>query len=89
MRYVREGGAVLVAAGPEFASPASLARTRARLDHPRRPDGRIIEQPYKARITDTGERHPVTRELPGSEQNPPAWGEWLRIVGAQVRPDPP
>ena len=28
VRYVREGGAVLVAAGPEFAGPASLARTR-------------------------------------------------------------
>jgi uncharacterized membrane protein len=84
VRYVREGGAVLVAAGPEFASPASLAKTRLASIIPGNPDGRIIEQPYKARITENGERHPVTRELPGSEQNPPAWGEWLRIVGAQV-----
>ena len=28
VRYVREGGAVMVAAGPEFAGSASLARTR-------------------------------------------------------------
>jgi hypothetical protein len=28
VRYVREGGALLIAAGPEFAGPASLARTR-------------------------------------------------------------
>ncbi|WP_204309828.1 hypothetical protein, partial [Klebsiella michiganensis] len=28
VRYVKEGGALLVAAGPEFASAASLARTR-------------------------------------------------------------
>jgi hypothetical protein len=84
VRYVREGGAVLVAAGPEFASPSSLARTRLAPIIPGNPDGRIVEQPYKAKITDNGERHPVTRELPGSEQDPPAWGEWLRIVGAQV-----
>jgi uncharacterized membrane protein len=84
VRYVREGGAVLVAAGPEFAGTASLARTRLASIIPGDPDGRIVEEPYKAHITDMGARHPVTRELPGSEQDPPAWGEWLRIVGAQV-----
>jgi hypothetical protein len=84
VRYVREGGAVLVAAGPEFAGNASLARTRLSPIIPGIPDGRIVEQPYKARITNSGERHPVTRDLPGSETDPPAWGEWLRIVGAEV-----
>jgi uncharacterized membrane protein len=84
VRYVREGGAVLVAAGPEFAGTASLARTRLASIIPGDPDGRIVEEPYKAHITDMGARHPVTRELPGSDQDPPAWGEWLRIVGAQV-----
>ncbi len=84
VRYVRDGGAVMVAAGPEFAGVASLARTRLSPIIPGNPDGRILEQPYKARITDQGERHPVTRDLPGSEQEPPAWGEWLRIIGAQV-----
>jgi hypothetical protein len=84
VRYVREGGAVLVAAGPEFAGPASLARTRLSPIIPGNPDGRIVEEPYKAQITNSGARHPVTRELPGSETSPPSWGEWLRIVGAQV-----
>src|SRR5690606_23984312 len=51
---------------------------------PGTPDGRIVEEPYKARITSTGERHPVTRDLPGSESDPPAWGEWLRIIGSDV-----
>lgn len=85
VRYVRDGGAVLVAAGPEFAGPSSLARTRLSPIIPGTPDGRILEEPYKARITTGGQRHPVTRELPGSEQTPPAWGEWLRIIGSQVR----
>ena len=35
VRYVREGGAVLVAAGPEFASDGSLAHDAARADHSR------------------------------------------------------
>jgi hypothetical protein len=85
VRYVRDGGAVLVAAGPEFASYGSLAQTRLAPIIPGTPDGRIVEEPYKAQITKTGERHPVTRALPGSEQQPPAWGEWLRIVGSQVQ----
>jgi hypothetical protein len=89
VRYVREGGAVLVAAGPEFSTPASLARTRLQPIIPGQPDGRVLEEPYKARVTEGGERHPVTRDLPGSEQDPPAWGEWLRIVGAQVRAGTP
>jgi hypothetical protein len=85
VRYVREGGAILVAAGPEFASFGSLAQTRLAPVIPGQPNGRIIEQPYKASITDTGERHPVTRDLPGSETSPPAWGEWLRIIGSEVQ----
>jgi hypothetical protein len=85
VRYVREGGAILVAAGPEFASYGSLAQTRLAPIIPGAPNGRIVEQPYKAAITDTGARHPVTRDLPGSETNPPAWGEWLRIIDAQVQ----
>ncbi len=85
VRYVREGGAILVAAGPEFASYGSLAQTRLAPVIPGVPNGRIVEQPYKASITDTGNRHPVTRELPGSETSPPAWGEWLRIIGSEVQ----
>jgi hypothetical protein len=27
----------------------------------------------------------VTRDLPGSEVEPPQWGEWLRLVGARAR----
>ena len=84
VRYVREGGAVMLAAGPEFASGSSLARTRLSAIIPGTPDGRIVEEPYKARVTDMGNRHPVTRELPGSEASPPAWGEWLRLIGASV-----
>ncbi|CAO4162979.1 hypothetical protein [Methylorubrum populi] len=85
VRYVREGGALLIAAGPEFAGPASLARTRLASILPGDPSAKVVEQPFKAALTETGHRHPVTRALPGSEANPPAWGDWLRIVSAQTR----
>lgn len=84
VRYVREGGALLIAAGPEFAGPTSLARTRLSAIMPGQPDNRVLEVPFKARITTGGRRHPVTRNLPGSESDPPRWGEWLRTIGATV-----
>ncbi len=87
VRYVREGGAVLTAAGPEFSGPASLAATGLAEIIPGVPDGTVIETPFKATLTERGRRHPVTRGLPGSETTPPAWGEWLRIVSAKVPPN--
>ena len=86
VRYVRDGGALLVAAGPEFASTSSLSRTRLSAILPGEPNGRVVEKPYKAALTGIGRRHPVTRALPGSEASPPAWGDWLRVVAAQTKP---
>jgi hypothetical protein len=85
VRYVRQGGAVLVAAGPEFAGRSGLSGTALGAAIPARPDGRIVEKPFLAQITGTGERHPVTRALPGSEVKPPRWGEWLRQISADVK----
>lgn len=81
-RYVEEGGALLIAAGPEFADEGSLALTPLRPVIPAFPDGRIIEQPFKPLLTDQGKHHPVTRGLTGSAAIPPVWGEWLRQIGA-------
>jgi hypothetical protein len=44
------------------------------------PTGEVIEEPYKATISAIGARHPVTRDLPGSEATPPAWSSWFRLV---------
>ena len=85
VRYVREGGALLIAAGPEYSGGQSLARTPLGQILPAQPDGSVIDEAYRARVSDLGRRHPVTRDLPGSEVEPPRWGEWLRLVGAQAR----
>jgi hypothetical protein len=85
-RYVEQGGAVLVAAGSDYASPASLARTPLSAILPARPTGRVLEEPFRPTITKAGERHPVTAGLPGAPQSPdgkPSWGHWFRVVDSE------
>jgi hypothetical protein len=79
-RYVREGGAVLVAAGPDYASNGSLYRTPLGPVLPAVPTGEIIEEPYRAAISPVGARHPVTRDLPGGTSDPPGWSQWFRLI---------
>ncbi|MEK7246387.1 MAG: hypothetical protein AAB223_10255, partial [Pseudomonadota bacterium] len=62
-RYVRDGGALLLAAGPEFAGARSLARTAVESVLPARPTGRVTEGAFRPLLTDAGQRHPVTADL--------------------------
>ncbi|MGB9364631.1 MAG: hypothetical protein WCE79_01320, partial [Xanthobacteraceae bacterium] len=82
-RYVRDGGAVLVAAGPDYASPTSIWRTPLDVVLPAEPSGRTTEVPYFAQLTDLGKRHPVTRGLEGAQSDPPHWSRWFRLVDAR------
>ncbi len=92
-RYVTgHGGALLIAAGDDYAGSLSLYRTPLAPVVPAQPTGRVIETPFKASLTVDGAKHPVTRGLPGSgAADPgaagsiPTWGRWLRQV--EVRPD--
>ena len=79
-RYVRDGGAVLVAAGPDYASQTSLWRTPLDAILPAEPDGNVTDQAFRPSLTELGRRHPVTRGLDGADSNPPNWSEWFRIV---------
>src|SRR6478609_510510 len=83
-RYVEQGGALLVAAGDDYAGPMSLSRTPLSVVLPATPTGRLLEQPFKARLSLDGAKHPVTRGLPGSESSEPGkeptWGRWFRQV---------
>ncbi|MGV2980582.1 hypothetical protein ACERNI_10270 [Camelimonas sp. ID_303_24] len=84
VNYVRNGGALLVSAGPEFAGPTSLARTPLAEVLPAMPDGQVSETPYRPALSGPGKRHPVTRDLPGADAAAPDWGSWARLVGAEV-----
>lgn len=84
-RYVRDGGAVLVAGGPDYSEPGSLYETPLANVLPAEPMGGVVERPFKAELSAVGKKHPVTRGLPGSEQNPPAWAPWFRMVDSRLR----
>jgi hypothetical protein len=79
-QYVENGGALLIAAGPEYAGDNSIARTPLIAALPALPTGDVIEKGFYPRLTETGKRHPVTRGLEGSGSEPPHWGRWFRDI---------
>ncbi|ESZ66254.1 hypothetical protein NL532_10615 [Mesorhizobium sp. C120A] len=81
--YVEKGGALLIAAGPEYAGDASIARTPLMSSLPAMPTGEVIDKAFYPRLTDLGQRHPVTRGLDGSATEPPRWSRWFRTIGVQ------
>ncbi|MTI43586.1 hypothetical protein JM93_02809 [Roseibium hamelinense] len=83
-RYVQDGGAVLLAGGPDYAEAGSLYRTPLAPILPARPTGAILEEPFHATVASLGERHPVTRGLPGASQDPPDWSRWFRAVETEL-----
>jgi hypothetical protein len=83
-KYVRDGGAVLVAAGPDYASQTSIWRTPLDQILPAEPTGRMTETPFRATLTDAGRRHPVTRGLEGGNDDPPHWSRWFRLVDTKT-----
>jgi hypothetical protein len=86
VNYVRGGGAVLMAEGPEFSTPDGLFYSPLGSVSPVEPTGEDLETPFRAEVPDLGLRHPVTRGLAGPEGsgNSPAWGRWFRLVGARA-----
>ncbi|EDZ47720.1 conserved hypothetical protein [Rhodobacterales bacterium Y4I] len=74
--YAMGGGAVLVAAGPDFASADSIYRSPLSLILPAEPSARVLEEAYRPAVTDLGKQHPVTSGLEGAED----WGRWLRQI---------
>ncbi|GHC65507.1 hypothetical protein [Limoniibacter endophyticus] len=78
--YVQNGGALLVAAGPEYAGEDSISRTPLFPALPGQPTGGVIEEPFRPELTDLGKRHPVTRDLEGAMASPPEWSRWFRLI---------
>ena len=83
-RYLTEGGAILIAAGPEHADVTSIHRTPLASVLPVEPTGKVSETPYHPKVSEAGRRHPVTRDLPGlrarDSELPPEWSRWFRLI---------
>jgi hypothetical protein len=84
--YVKGGGALLVSVGPVFATARSLYRTPLGTILPAAPLGDVLETGFKPKVTDIGQRHPVTANLPqaGEPGKEPHWGRWFRLVTART-----
>ena len=85
--YVRHGGALLLTAGPEFATPASLDETPLSAVFPahavQNGDG-VINGAFRPHVTALGDRHPVTAGLPGANSGTdPSWGPWYRAIATE------
>ncbi|MBV6657958.1 MAG: hypothetical protein KI785_09345 [Devosiaceae bacterium] len=86
--YVRRGGALLIAAGPEFADETSIAFTALADILPVFPTGAVSEVPFHPQVSEVGRRHPITRGLEGmpSAATPeavPDWSRWFRLIAAE------
>ncbi len=82
--YVTRGGAVLIASGPDFAAVDGLYSSPLAEVISTAPTGRVIEGPFRPKLTEAGRRHPVTRGLEGSGGDTPTWGRWFRLVEAKA-----
>lgn len=86
-RYVRDGGSLFVASGPEFAGPGSLAKSPLADLLPALPAGAPQELAFRPRLTAEGRRHPVTRPLidAGGKEGTSRWGHWYRYLPVRQR----
>ena len=84
--YVKNGGALLVSVGPVFATQRSLYRTPLGAILPAAPLGDVLETPFKPKVTEIGQRHPVSANLPqaGQPDKEPDWGRWFRLVTSRT-----
>jgi len=82
-QYVERGGAVLLAAGPDFAGAESIYRGPFEQMVPGRPTARVLEEGFRPAISELGRRHPVTAGL--GEGGPGDWGRWMRQI--EVEPE--
>ncbi|MBE2278697.1 MAG: hypothetical protein IAE87_20665 [Rhodobacteraceae bacterium] len=77
--YVKEGGTVLVASGPEYGAVDSLYRSPLAEILPVAPTAQVIEGGFTPKITALGQRHPVTEGLENYAP-PGGWGRWFRQI---------
>jgi hypothetical protein len=93
VRYVRGGGALMIATGPNVGSQNNLFNSPLGQILPGTVTGQTFEEGFKPKVTELGRRHPVTAELPGAGSPPaagreavePGWGRWFRHIDMEPR----
>lgn len=79
--YVRKGGAILDASGPDLATPGGLAHTPLATVLPSQPQGGLLQEKFRPQVSPMGLRHPVTARLPDVRPDGTAnWGSWYQMA---------
>ncbi len=87
VRYLREGGALLIASGPEYVSDKSIYHTALKDILIGAPDMDVLEQPYIPHRTQLGQTHPITRTLDSDIYDGENWANWLRQIKVKTPPE--
>lgn len=82
VEYVEDGGALLVATGPAYATEDSLYRSPLAAVLPAVPTGKTSEYAYRPKLNTKGQRHPVTAPFANGDDQ--SWGQWHRIIDSRV-----
>lgn len=77
VRYVENGGGLLVTTGPEALEVGSLFNTPLRRILPVDPPLNLANTAYKPVVTERGQQHPVTTDLARFASS---WGPWQRLL---------
>jgi len=87
VRYVRGGGALMVATGPNIGTTNNLFNSPLGQILPGTVTGQTFEEGFRPKVTELGRRHPVTADLPnsGAGSADPSWGRWFRHVDIEPR----
>ena len=78
--YVRAGGALLVASGPEYLSDKSVYKTPLEDILLGAPDNDLYETAFKPKRTALGKTHPITRAIADGQFDGESWASWLRQI---------
>jgi hypothetical protein len=72
--------------GPIYATQRSIYRSPLGAVLPAAPSGRVSEGGFKPKLSELGQRHPITADLPGSggADGDPSWGRWFRLITSTV-----
>jgi hypothetical protein len=81
-RWVEQGGAFLMLAGPGESQGQGIAGTPLGRVLPAMPGGQPVDEPFRPVITPEGADHPVTAPLVSQADS---WGRWLRVQASEPR----
>ncbi len=79
--YVRDGGALMVNVGADYADEEGLGRSALGQIMPATPTGDVVVKAFVPQVSRVGSAHPVMRGLSGEKAD---WAAFYRLIGARA-----